>query len=61
MRPVWPTCGQGGSASDAGRNAHLSGKAAAAPMAQVPELLARPPMIEKTDILAVKVGAPMGR
>jgi quinol monooxygenase YgiN len=39
---------------DAGRQAHLSGRVAAALMAKAPELLARPPAIENVDILAVK-------
>ena len=38
-----------------GRQAHLSGKVAAALMAQAPELLARPPEIEKVDVLAAKL------
>ncbi|AKF85081.1 hypothetical protein MFUL124B02_08920 [Myxococcus fulvus 124B02] len=42
-------------ADDAGRQAHLAGKVAAALMAQAPELLARPPSIEKVDVLAVKL------
>jgi quinol monooxygenase YgiN len=41
--------------SDAGRQAHLSGKVAAALMAKAPELFAMPPAIEKVDILAVKL------
>lgn len=40
---------------DAGRQAHLSGRVAAALMAQAPELLALPPAIEKVDVLAVKL------
>src|SRR5271166_4202366 len=40
---------------DAGRQAHLSGKVAAALMAKAPELLAAPPVIEKIDILAAKL------
>lgn len=40
---------------EAGRQAHLSGKVAAALMAKAPELLARPPVIEKADVLAVKL------
>ncbi|HEX9080447.1 MAG TPA: antibiotic biosynthesis monooxygenase [Desulfuromonadaceae bacterium] len=40
---------------DEGRQAHLSGKVAAALMAKAPELLARPPVIEKADVLAVKL------
>ena len=38
-----------------GRQAHLSGKVAAALMAQAPELLARPPEIEKVDVLAARL------
>ena len=40
---------------ESGRQAHLSGKVAAALMAKAPELLAQPPVIEKADILAVKL------
>src|SRR5246127_1435279 len=39
---------------DAGRQAHLSGRVAAALMAKAPELLAQPPAIEKAEILAAK-------
>jgi quinol monooxygenase YgiN len=39
---------------EAGRQAHLSGQIAAALMAKAPELLAKPPVIEKLDILAGK-------
>jgi len=42
---------------ESGRQAHLSGKVAAALMAKGPELLAQPPVIEKADVLAVKVPA----
>ena len=38
-----------------GRQAHLSGKVAAALIARAPELLARPPEIEKVDVLAAKL------
>jgi quinol monooxygenase YgiN len=38
--------------SDAGRDAHLSGKVAKALMEKAPELLAEPPTIEKADVLA---------
>lgn len=41
--------------NDAGRQAHLSGRVAAALMAKAPELLARPPVIEKVDVLASKL------
>jgi len=40
---------------DAGRQAHLSGRVAAALMARAPELLSEPPVIEKIDILAAKL------
>ena len=40
---------------EAGRQAHLSGKVAAALMANVPELFAEPPSIEKVDVLAAKL------
>jgi quinol monooxygenase YgiN len=39
---------------DAGRQAHLTGRVAAALMAKAPELLAQPPAIEKVEILAAK-------
>ncbi len=40
---------------EAGRQAHLSGRVAAALMAKAPELLASPPIIEKVDVLAAKL------
>ncbi len=40
---------------EAGRQAHLSGRVAAALMAKASELLAREPIIEKVDVLAVKL------
>jgi quinol monooxygenase YgiN len=40
---------------EAGRQAHLSGKVAAALMAKAGELLATPPSIEKVDVLAAKL------
>ena len=40
---------------DAGRNAHLNGPIAAALMAKAGELLAKPPTIEKVDVLAAKL------
>lgn len=40
---------------DAGRQAHLSGRVAAALMAKAPELLAQPPVIENADVLASKL------
>ena len=39
---------------EAGRQAHLSGQIAAALMAKASELLAKPPIIEKLDLLAAK-------
>jgi quinol monooxygenase YgiN len=39
---------------DAGRQAHLTGRVAAALMAKAPELLAQTPAIEKAEILAAK-------
>ena len=39
---------------DAGRQAHLSGRVAAALMAKAAELFSKPPVIEKVDVLAVK-------
>lgn len=43
------------SAGESGRNAHLNGKVAAALMANAAELLAKPPVIHKVDILASKI------
>jgi quinol monooxygenase YgiN len=40
---------------EAGRQAHLSGKVAAALMAKAGDLLAKPPLIEKVDVLAAKL------
>lgn len=40
---------------EAGRQAHLSGRVAAALMAKASELLAQPPSIEKVEVLAVKL------
>lgn len=40
---------------EAGRNAHLSGKVAAALMAQAGDLFSSPPAIEKVDVLAAKL------
>ena len=40
---------------EAGRQAHLSGRVAAALMAKAPELLASAPVIEKVDVLAAKL------
>ncbi|HXW72322.1 MAG TPA: antibiotic biosynthesis monooxygenase [Methylocella sp.] len=42
---------------EAGRLEHLSGRVAAALMSnEVKELLAKPPAIERTDVLAAKLG-----
>ena len=41
-------------AEDSGREAHLSGKVAAALMQKASELLAEAPSIQKIDLLAVK-------
>ena len=41
--------------SDEGRQAHLSGKVAAALLAKAPDLLAQPPAIERVDVLAAKL------
>jgi quinol monooxygenase YgiN len=40
---------------EAGRQAHLTGRVAAALMAKADELLAKPPSIEKVDVLAAKL------
>jgi quinol monooxygenase YgiN len=40
---------------EAGRQAHLSGRVAAALMAQASDLFSQPPSIEKVDVLAVKL------
>jgi quinol monooxygenase YgiN len=40
---------------DSGRQAHLSGRVAAALKAKAPELFAEPPNIEKADVLAAKL------
>ena len=40
---------------EAGRQAHLSGRVAAALMERTPELFASPPRIEKLDVLAAKL------
>jgi len=40
---------------EAGRQAHLNGKVAAALMAKAGELLSQPPSIEKVDVLAAKL------
>lgn len=40
---------------EGGRQAHLTGRVAAALMAKAPDLLAQPPAIEKVDVLAAKL------
>ena len=45
---------------EAGRQAHLSGRVAAALMAKASELLAQPPVIEKVDVLAAKLPGSRG-
>ena len=40
---------------DSGRQAHLSGKVAAALMAKASDLLSQPPSIDKVDVLAAKL------
>jgi quinol monooxygenase YgiN len=40
---------------DNGRQAHLTGPLAAALMAKAGELLAKPPVIEKVDVIAAKL------
>ena len=40
---------------EAGRQAHLSGRVAAALMQKAADLLVRPPAIEKVDVLAAKL------
>lgn len=40
---------------DAGRQAHLDGRVAAALMAKAGELLSQPPKIEQVDVLAAKL------
>ena len=40
---------------DAGRDAHLAGRIAAALMAKAGDLLAQPPSIQKVDVLAAKL------
>jgi len=41
--------------SEEGRQAHLSGRVAAALMEKAPELLAQQPVIEMVDVLAVRL------
>jgi quinol monooxygenase YgiN len=40
---------------EAGRQAHLTGRVAAALMAKAPDLFSRPPAIERVDVLAAKL------
>ncbi len=40
---------------ESGRQAHLSGRVAAALMAKAPDLLSQPPVIEKIEVLAAKL------
>ena len=40
---------------DAGRQAHLNGRVAAALMAKAGELLSQPPKVEQVDVLAAKL------
>jgi quinol monooxygenase YgiN len=40
---------------EAGRQAHLAGRVAAALMTQAPTLLSQPPVIDKVDVLAAKL------
>ena len=40
---------------DVGRQAHLGGQVAAALMAQAPELLQQPPVIEPVEVIAAKL------
>lgn len=42
-------------ADDAGRQAHLNGRVAAALMAKAGELLSEPPKIHRVDVMAAKV------
>jgi quinol monooxygenase YgiN len=44
--------------NEAGRQAHLTGKVAAALMANASELLAKPPDIQKIEVLAAKLPQP---
>jgi len=40
---------------EAGRQAHLAGRVAAALMEKAPELLTKPPVIKKVDVIAAKI------
>jgi quinol monooxygenase YgiN len=46
---------------ESGRQAHLSGRVAAALMAKEPDLFAQTPAIEKVDVLAAKLAQPAVR
>jgi quinol monooxygenase YgiN len=41
--------------NEAGRQAHLTGQVAAALMAKAADLFAKPPSIEKVDVIAAKL------
>jgi len=41
--------------NESGRQAHISGHVAAALTAKVSELFAKPPVVEKVDVLAAKI------
>jgi quinol monooxygenase YgiN len=43
--------------NEEGRQAHLSGRVAAALMAKASDLLSHPPVIEKVDVLAAKLSS----
>jgi hypothetical protein len=43
------------SPDDSGRQAHLAGRVADALMAQAPELLEQPPVIQPVDVIAAKL------
>jgi quinol monooxygenase YgiN len=43
--------------NEEGRQAHLSGRVAAALMAKASDLLSQPPVIEKVDVLAAKLAS----
>jgi quinol monooxygenase YgiN len=41
---------------ESGRQAHLAGRVAATLVSKAPDLFAQPPIIEKADVLAAKMG-----
>jgi hypothetical protein len=43
--------------NEEGRQAHLSGRVAAALLAKASDLLSQPPVIEKVDVLAAKLAS----